>query len=92
MHWLAGQAISSTMAVLFRSIDVLGNDPPAEPEAFRLRAHQRGLVATEQKQTPSATRWEFSRRYAIAPGESVLPEMSNCYCLPGRARGPLLLG
>jgi signal transduction histidine kinase len=30
---------------------VLSNDPPAEPEAFRLLAPQRGLIATEQRQT-----------------------------------------
>jgi hypothetical protein len=29
----------------------VGNDPPAEPEAFRLLAPQRGLIATEQRQT-----------------------------------------
>jgi hypothetical protein len=29
------------------------NDPPAEPEAFRLLAPQRGLIATDQK--PSAS-------------------------------------
>jgi hypothetical protein len=29
------------------------NDPPAKPEAFRLLAPQRGLIATEEAKTPS---------------------------------------
>ena len=33
-----------------RLYEMLSNDPPAEPEAFRLLAPQRGLIATVQSQ------------------------------------------
>ena len=44
-----------------------GNDPPAEPEAFRLLAPQRGLIATEQKQTPCTAQRGPSRSHARRP-------------------------
>ena len=37
------------------------NDPPAEPEAFRLLAPQRGLIATDQEQHPCAGQCRSSR-------------------------------
>src|SRR5271157_5475333 len=64
--------------------------PPAEPEALRLLAPQRGLIATAEKQK-QLQRHEareatgFGKTKATAGG--ILPEFSKFDCLPGRAGG-----
>src|SRR5271157_6047119 len=70
--------------------------PPAEPEALRLLAPQRGLIATAEKQK-QLQRHEareatgFGKTKATAGG--ILPEFSKFDCLPGRAGGtPISLG
>jgi hypothetical protein len=74
------------------------NDPPAEPEAFRLLAPQRGLFATEsQTLCARASGYcaalligdqDFRRAMIVAAsGKGVLPELSNFYCHPGKAGG-----
>jgi hypothetical protein len=64
--------------------------PPAEPEALRLLAPQRGLIATgeNQKQLQRHEAREatgFGKTKATAGG--ILPEFSKFDCLPGRAGG-----
>ena len=74
------------------------NDPPAEPEAFRLLAPQRGLIATESQNLCARASVYCTAlliggqdfRSAItqaASGKDGLPELSNFYCHPGKAGG-----
>ena len=67
-------------------------DPPAEPEALRLLAPQRGLIATGEKQKQKQlqrheTRWTMSFDKTKATAGGILPEFSKFDCLPGRAGG-----
>src|SRR5271166_4981674 len=64
------------------------NYPPAEPEALRLLAPQRGLIATDQSQK-QAQRTCAGIPDVLKTGRSTLPDLSNFYCLPGRAGGSL---
>src|ERR1035437_4163494 len=59
--------------------------PPAEPEALRLLAPQRGLIATgeSQKQVPPCA--EHPGLCAQKREKCALPDLSNFCCLPGRA-------
>src|SRR5271157_5049870 len=77
-------------------VAVVSKYPPAEPEALRLLAPQRGLIATAEKQK-QLQRHEareatgFGKTKATAGG--ILPEFSKFDCLPGRAGGtPISLG
>src|SRR5580658_3589562 len=77
-------------------------NPPAEPEAFRLLAPQRGLTAIGQNTSPCpklnlstkpfcGSRQSLShRRVGPRGGNPGFPELSNFYCLPGRAGGSLI--
>src|SRR5271157_361077 len=64
--------------------------PPAEPEALRLLAPQRGLIATGEKQK-QLQRQRLARQRASAKTKAtaggILPEFSKFDCLPGRAGG-----
>jgi len=61
--------------------------PPAEPEALRLLAPQRGLIATAKaKQRRQQAIQRYQRRNCRDKHQ--LPETSNSYCLPGKAGGP----
>jgi hypothetical protein len=60
--------------------------PPAEPEALRLLAPQRGLIATDQNQNPRLATSGLIGKSGRARVKR-LPKMSNSYCHPGRAGG-----
>ncbi len=67
--------------------------PPAEPEALRLLAPQRGLIAIGQKHGRIRPGRHYLDRH-VCPSCSVrnewrctLLELSNFYCRPGRAGG-----
>ena len=75
--------------------------PPAEPEAFRLLASQRGLIANrprreparEAEYSPKPTAGSASRSHLTGErcrANPRFPELSNFYCLPGRAGGSLI--
>src|ERR1039457_3698707 len=75
--------------------------PPAEPEAFRLLAPQRGLIATAQDASPRAKlgtvrslrrvrQVALSSHWRAMRANPRFPELSNFYCLPGRAGGSLI--
>src|ERR1035437_8257139 len=66
---------------------ISGNDPPVEPEAFRLLAPQRGLIATEQKQTPCTTLWECSWSPARTPGKAYCRKCQTATASPAEPGG-----
>ena len=59
--------------------------PPAEPEALRLLAPQRGLFATGHGARECRCTDASDARYDDPNGKKILPEMSNSYSHPGRA-------
>jgi ubiquinone/menaquinone biosynthesis C-methylase UbiE len=64
--------------------------PPAEPEALRLLAPQRGLFATVESKSNRNSKSHVMRAAQAMRTEtakSILPELSNFDCLPGRAGG-----
>src|SRR5271157_4935750 len=67
----------------YRGRDI--NYPPAEPEALRLPAPQRGLIATDNVKTNNCGPRIWTG--ASCARRNILPELSNSCCLPGRAGG-----
>src|SRR5260370_4617950 len=70
--------------------------PPAKPEALRLLAPQGGLIAIVKSQnhapsTISSTLQGSGTALPCPPAACIkpciLPELSNLYCLPGKAGG-----
>src|SRR5271157_3639288 len=82
--------IVANLGAIIKEVPVSSKYPPAEPEALRLLAPQRGLIATAEKQK-QLQRHEareatgFGKTKATAGG--ILPEFSKFDCLPGRAGG-----
>ena len=77
--------LSETAGRLFidDGVVVISKYPPAEPEALRLLAPQRGLFATVESKSKN------NSKNAKCKNQGILPELSNFYCLPGRAGGSL---
>ena len=69
-------AAEAVFRVLGRLKRVQSNDPPAEPEAFRLLAPQRGLIATAQKQI-SRPKLSFSRKRTAGPANRSLISLES---------------
>ncbi len=82
-HRLLSRDCGSTLMAF--STVVLSNYPPAEPEALRLLAPQRGRIATEKSKTNNCEPRIWTRTSSAK--RSILPELSNFCCLPGRAGG-----
>jgi len=91
MVYAPGASVSGCAAFCDRmgSAPVLGvcwiwsNYPPAEPEALRLLAPQRGRIATDKVRTNNCTPRIWTR--ASHKRRNILPELANFTCLPGRA-------
>jgi hypothetical protein len=62
--------------------------PPAKPEALRLLAPQRGLFATVESKSKCNSKnhgMRTAQAMRKATRKDILPELSNCYCHPGKA-------
>src|ERR1035437_1805677 len=64
--------------------------PPAKPEALRLLAPQRGLIATGESKSKNKSKGLTVQTLLAQSRQNegnILPELSNFYCHPGKAGG-----
>ena len=77
-------------AAVLNGIGNLSKYPPAEPEALRLLAPQRGLFATVESKGNRNSKShviQMARAMLTVMRKGILPELSNFYCHPGKAGG-----